>query len=516
LRRWAEEQLASFDKKMLLKLDLVLVPMTAMLFLLGFLDRGNIGNTRVVSKWRETIIKLYESSGLILLTTVEAGLQADLGLTDLQYETGKPLRQEESTLASWPDDLEAIIVTYVPYIVAELPSNLLLRKVGPRILLPFLCTAWGIVTTLQSQVRSYAGLIACRFFIGLMEGGLFPGIVLYLSGFYRRHELQVRLALFYSAASLSGAFSGLLAAAIENMNGIGNLRGWQWIFCLEGLVTFAFGVFSFFILPNTPQQVYTFTPEQAARCVKRLQNDVEFPESEKVSLKAVLSVFKSLHLWLQFISLFCSGVCLYGMAYFTPSIVQGLGYGSTQTQLMTVPPFISAFIVTMITAYLADRYRQRGIAAIVTWTIAMVGIILFYKGRSIAVRYLSLFFLITGVYATAPSLICWIPNSTAAHTRRATAIAFAFICTNAGGIVSTWIFPETEAPYYSFAAKFILAIVVIGIVVVAATRVQLKRLNERKENREFRDKVLETVESLDLAEQIEVLGDLHPEFRYTY
>lgn len=70
----------------------------------------------------------------------------------------------------------------MPYIVAELPSNLLLKKIGPRILLPFLCVAWGIVTTLQSQVHNYAGLLACRFFLGLMEGGLFPGIVLYLSG----------------------------------------------------------------------------------------------------------------------------------------------------------------------------------------------------------------------------------------------------------------------------------------------------------------------------------------------
>jgi MFS family permease len=93
----------------------------------------------------------------------QAGLQADLGLTDHQYQT-------------------AITVTYVPYIAAELPSNLVLKKIGPRILLPLLCTTWGIVTTLQSLVQNYEGLLACRFLLGLFEGGLFPGIVLYLSG----------------------------------------------------------------------------------------------------------------------------------------------------------------------------------------------------------------------------------------------------------------------------------------------------------------------------------------------
>lgn len=69
----------------------------------------------------------------------------------------------------------AITVTYVPYIAAEVPSNLIIKKIGPRRYIPFLCFSWGIVTTLQSQVHNYSGLLACRFFLGLMEGGLFPG-----------------------------------------------------------------------------------------------------------------------------------------------------------------------------------------------------------------------------------------------------------------------------------------------------------------------------------------------------
>lgn len=118
---------AKLDRKMLLKLDLILVPMMCALYLLAFLDRANIGNARV------------------------AGLQADLSITDTQYQT-------------------AITVTYVPYIIAELPSNLVLKKVGPRILMPAMCLAWGLVTTAQSQVSSYEGLLACRAFLGLAEG----------------------------------------------------------------------------------------------------------------------------------------------------------------------------------------------------------------------------------------------------------------------------------------------------------------------------------------------------------
>jgi len=88
------------------------------------------------------------------------------------------------------DCQKALTVTYVPYILAELPSNLILNRVGPRVLLPTICVLWGLVSSLQSQVSTYSGLLACRFFLGLVEGGLFPGIVLYLSGGSRLYWLK--------------------------------------------------------------------------------------------------------------------------------------------------------------------------------------------------------------------------------------------------------------------------------------------------------------------------------------
>ncbi|EON67345.1 hypothetical protein W97_06598 [Coniosporium apollinis CBS 100218] len=459
----------TLERKTVLRLDLLLVPMMCMIYLLAFLDRSNIGNARV------------------------AGLQKDLGITDYQYQI-------------------AITVTYVPYIAAELPSNLVLKTVGPRLMLPGMCLCWGIVTALQSQVHNFGGLVACRFFLGLLEGGLFPGIVLYLSGFYRRHELQVRIALFFSAAAMSGAFSGLLAAAIIQMDGIGNLFGWQWIFLLEGLFTVVFGIFAFFVLPNTPHQVLTFTPEQADHCIRRLEADGP-PESGKFSSKAMLSAFKDLHIWLNCLALFCSGTCLFGLAYFTPSIVQGLGYSQTRTQLLTVPPFAIAFFVTMAAAYIADRYRCRGLTAIVTFCLAVVGFALFLTGTTIAVRYTALCFMVTGTYSSAPSLISWIPNNTAAHTRRATAIAMGFVSTNVGGIVSTWIYPKTSAPYYRFAARYNLSLVCIAIALIAGEVALLRWMNQRKE--EKRKDLLQGVEGLSHEDQFNELGDHHPDFRYT-
>ncbi|GIK06146.1 hypothetical protein Aspvir_001789 [Aspergillus viridinutans] len=407
-----DEETLKLDRQTLLRLDLLLMPMTLMLYLLAWLDRANVGNARV------------------------------------------------------------------------------------------------------SQVHNYSEFLACRFFLGLLEGGLFPGIVLLLSNFYRRHELQVRIALFFSAASLSGAFSGLLAAAIQQMSGIRGMKGWQWIFLLEGLFTVCFGVFSFFVLPNSPEKVITFRPEHSRRCIARLQQDSNNFETESnVTFKGVVCVLKDLHVWICLI-LFCNGACLFGLAYFSPSIVQALGYSPTKTQLMTVPPYASGFIVTMLTAYLSDRRQQRGAGAFVTSGIALIGAALAINGRSVGIRYAALMLLVTGVYACAPCLISWVPNNTAGHLRRATAVAMAFIATNMGGIMNTWIYPKESAPYFNLGIRFNLALLVIAMVLVSVQVLLLRFLNRGKE----RDPLglLLGLEDLPYEEQFAKLGDIHPRYRYTY
>ena len=157
--------------------------------LLSFIDRVNIGNARV------------------------AGLQTDLKMSDYQYSL-------------------ALMVTSISYVAVEIPAGLILKRVGANILLPTMATLWGLITTLQGLVTSYQGLLATRFFLGLAEGGVIPILMLVMSRFYRRDQIQSRVTIIFTASSLSGAFSGLLASAILGMDGRGRLRGWQWIFIL--------------------------------------------------------------------------------------------------------------------------------------------------------------------------------------------------------------------------------------------------------------------------------------------
>lgn len=406
----------------------------------------------------------------------------------------------------------ALMTTYIPYILIEFVSNFALKAIGPRFMLPGLCVAWGVVTTLQCLVHNYTGLVICRFFLGLCEGGLFPGFVIYLSFFYKRQEMQKRIGCIYGAASLSGAFSGLLAAAIVKLNGVGGIAGWRWIFLLEGAVTVVFGFLVMLVLPNSPAHVLWFKPEEAQFATQRLIAEAHVQESPHVHMKAITSTFREPHVLGMSAIAFCNGLVIAGLSYFTPSIVQAMGYGPTQTQLLSVPPYACAFVLTMAAAWYADKYGRRGLTALTTLTLAFVGCVLNLCSGSVGTRYTAQCLLVASIYSTAPSLLTWVPNNTATYGRRATAVAIVFVTSNSAGVAAMWLYPTKTAPRYLLANKVNLAAICLEMACLVGQIVLLKRLSKNKEDR--REELLRPVGHLSHDEQMEILGDHHPDFKY--
>ncbi|KAL8287347.1 hypothetical protein RQP46_003799 [Phenoliferia psychrophenolica] len=472
--------LLALDRSVVRKLDLTVLPITAAYYLLSFVDRSNIGNASI------------------------AGLKTDLHLTPHQY-------------------LVAITCTYLFYIAAELPANLLLKKIGPQILLPSMVCGWGLICTLTGLVQNYHGLIALRLMLGLVEGGLLPGLVLYLryrfrdleqgctstadstscSMFYRRKELQLRMAFFFSATSLSGAFSGLLAAAIIKMDGVGGQAGWRWIFYLEGIFTILFGAATAFILPSTPADSRFLSPTQKLQAMRRLELDK--PEGEAAdafSWREVGKAFTSPQVVLGAVALFGNGCTLFSFGYFTPAIVSTFKESVVHTQLLTVPPFIVAFI------------GRRGASVIGTSALAVIGYIIFLTSTGRKAKYASLFLSITGVYGSAPALSTWVPNNSAPHFRKATAVAIGFTMTNSAGIMSTWLFPSTDAPLYRRGTIVNLSMAIMTGAFAGLNLLYLRYANKQKE---LRREALKTGEGQGgEVGKSGAEGDRHPEFIYTY
>ncbi|KAL0571337.1 hypothetical protein V5O48_010619 [Marasmius crinis-equi] len=466
------------EKRAVRRLDFAILPIMTMYYLLSFLDRANIGNARV------------------------AGLQKALHMTDHQYQV-------------------CVTVLYVPYIFAELPANLVLRKLTPSLVMPTLLTIWGLIVTFQGFITTYPSLVGVRALLGLIEGPMFPGIVLYLSGFYTRRELSMRIAIFFSSASLSGAFSGLLAAAIVNMEGLGGKAGWAWIFILEGIFSVIIGIIGFFVTPSTPGDVKFFvTDEDKVILERRLIRDrPSVAPNDHFSLKWIFRSLSSPHVLMVFVMFYMVGTTLYGLALFLPSIVNQLGYSPNQSQLLSVGPYAGGFILTLASAYYSDRHQTRAIPIVAISLLAVIGYAMYLTADTKLIRYGSLYLTVPGVYAAAPVIAAWMSNNSEPYYTRATSIAFGFIATNSGGITSTWLFPSKEGPKFTKTTIIDLVFSTLILVFAIVNALYLRRQNRIKEERraEILAPFLEDGKSEDGAARAWTeLGDRHPDFKYTY
>lgn len=169
----------------------------------------------------------------------------------------------------------ALFMFFIPYILLEVPSNMLLKRMRPSIFLPSIMILWGAITVCQGVTESFAGLVVCRVIIGALEAGFLPGCLYLLSMYYRRHELQWRFNVFFSASVIAGAFSGLLAYAIAHMDGVAGYAGWRWIFILEGIATVFIAVVALWIVPDWPATAKFLKTDERDLLLRRLAMDVE-------------------------------------------------------------------------------------------------------------------------------------------------------------------------------------------------------------------------------------------------
>ncbi|KXN84146.1 hypothetical protein AN958_00388 [Leucoagaricus sp. SymC.cos] len=428
------------------KIDARILPVASILYLLSWLDRTNVGNARV------------------------AGLQDDLKLTPMQYST-------------------ALTVTFVPYVLVEIPSNLFLKVAGPNLLLPTLVICWGVVSTLQGIVHNYAGFLICRFFLGLFEGELLPDLTLYLSGFYPCGFFQLhqpRLSTVTASATLSGTFSGLLATAISNMQNAGRHPAWAWIFILEGLFMVAFGFFSFWMLPSSPATARFLSQWEKDYVMEYLRNSrtSDSGDDDLFRWHEVGESFKLLHMWLMMVLAFLIRTITFALGNFTPSLVHALGYSPIHTQLMTVPPYTVAFIVTLTIAYISDKYHSWGLTLLFSSFCSIVGFSIFLSETRSTLLYSSLFLTIMGASIITLAIQTWMANNATPHICRATGISAMNMMANSGSILLTWLFGTLSIPpRYTMAITVSLIFLALVTLLMVLTILYLWDQNNRKARR---------------------------------
>jgi MFS family permease len=165
-----------------------------------------------------------------------------------------------------------LVVFFITYVVFEPPSNMLLVRFKPSVYLPAIMIIWGGLTCVMAVIHDFKHLVALRVMVGVFEAGFAPGILLIISSWYKKEEQSKRFGVYMSAAILSGAFGGLLAGAITGgMEGTGGLRGWRWLFIVEGAATIVWACCAYFILLDFPANTKRLTDRERMIAIARLQ-----------------------------------------------------------------------------------------------------------------------------------------------------------------------------------------------------------------------------------------------------
>ncbi|KAJ5166933.1 uncharacterized protein N7482_005714 [Penicillium canariense] len=457
------------EKRLLWKLDIHVVPILMFLFLLAFLDRINIGNARL------------------------QGLEKDLNMKNHDYNI-------------------ALFIFFIPYILLEVPSNLFLKKIAPSTWLSGIMFGWGIITICQGVTQSFGGLVACRFLLGAFEAGFMPGSIYLIAMYYQRHELQWRLNVFFSASILAGAVSGLLAYAIAKLDGIAGYSGWRWIFIIEGLVTVVTAVVSKFLIVDWPETSRFLNDQERALLLSRLSEDRGQARMDRLDRAARGRVLRDIKIYLGPLMYFGIVNTGYATSFFTPTILRQLGWTSVRAQVMSIPIYIVATVIALVTALVSDRLRHRFAFTLCGCVIATIGYVILICQKSVPVgaRYFALYAITGGGYMTQPILMGWLSNNMAGHYKQSIAAAMQIGFGNCGGLVASNIFFDSEAPTYRTGFGVSLGMVwICGVscLVFFAWLVRENRLREAgKRNHRYEWP----------QEELSNLGDGHPSFRFTY
>ncbi|KAJ6581654.1 MFS general substrate transporter [Mycena capillaripes] len=454
------------EKKLLRKIDVHLVPWFSLLYLLSFLDRTSIGNA-----------KLYN-------------LEKDLKISDTQY-------------------LISLTVFFISYAIFEVPSNIFLKRLRPSVWFAFLMIMWGLIMTLQGVAHNFGGLvgkftymklhhmhmnatisIGLRWMLGTFEAGLYPGMAYHLSCWYRRSELGIRTAVFTSATTLSGAFGGLLAAAISNMDGIGGKPAWAWIFIIEGLATILAGIASYWMVQDFPDTAKFLTETERTFVIRRLQGDDQYSAAgEKLQMRNILSSFRDWKTWFSMVQLMGCDMPLYAFSLFTPSIINQVRFRATPANLLTVPIYAFAAVVTCCVALYADKYGRRGYCNIVMLSLGGIGYIILIVSRNAALSYFAVYVATCGIFPVVPNTVTWIANNFEGTYKRGVTLALAISMGNLNGAVSSNVYRARDTPWYPLGHGLVLMYICIGIIANSAMLFLLKRENARRDRGE-RDEVI--------------------------
>ncbi|KIA75427.1 hypothetical protein HK57_00071 [Aspergillus ustus] len=425
-------------KRIIRRIDIRLLPILGVMYSISLIDRTNLGLALV------------------------AGMQEDLDLA-----VG-----ERYTII--------VMLFFIAYILFEIPSNLILPKAGAANWLSFLGASFGAILIGMGFTHHWVTMAVCRTLLGVFEAGFLPGCTYLITCWYTRFEVGKRLSGFWILSVLASGFAAILAYAFSLLDGQQGLGGWRWIFIIEGAITTAVCLFGRLLIIDFPTKAGNFlSPTEQAFVLNRINADRGDAEEDGVTLSKILFHLRDWKLYFWSFNLMASTLPGYAYSYFLPIILRdGMGFSTTQSQLLSCPPYVFAAVMALVSGWLGDRYKLRGPVIAVHQLVTAIGMLITVYGKADAARYFGCFLGIGFLQFCVPGVLTFQANNITSHSKRAVASATCLIGGGIGGIIASSAFKSSESPQYTTGVWVTFALSMTSIAMIGILDFYLWKKNK--------------------------------------
>lgn len=387
-----------------------LIPFLFVLYLVAYLDRINVGFASLQ-------------------------MNRELGLTESVFGLGAGL-------------------FFLGYSIFEVPSNLILERVGARLWIARIMISWGVVAMAMIAVRGAASFFALRFVLGLAEAGFFPGVILYLTFWFPAREQARAVALFMTATALAGVIAGPVSGALLELHGLAGLSGWQWLFILEGLPAVILGVMVLLYLPDGPNSAAWLEVDERAALLIKLEGERR-RGTQKRSHSFAEAIGNST-VWILSLVYFAIVFGLYGVTFWLPQIIQSFGSRSDfEIGMLSAIPFFGAAIAMVFVGRSSDLSGERRWHLAFCAGVGAIGLMLASMTHSPLLSLGALSIAAAGIWGTFGPF--WaMPPEFLSGTAAAGAIALINSIGNLGGFAGPYVVGIVKQTTHSFAGGMIV------------------------------------------------------------
>ncbi|EKM78465.1 hypothetical protein AGABI1DRAFT_129571 [Agaricus bisporus var. burnettii JB137-S8] len=426
------------ERRVRRKIDNRVLPLVIISFLFNQFDRTNVGNAHVIDAFNDN----YE------ITT-----------------------NQKWTLA--------LSIFYVGYCTLEMPANVLQRHIGANRFFFISLTFWGLSSLSFTYAKGYAALLVLRVLMGIGEAGYYAGVIYYMSFWYTRSEMALRITLGMTG-TVPGALGGLLAFGLVRAH-TSELAGWQFLFLIEAIPTLIMGTCDLLFLPAFPFTASFLTQREKAIAQARLNCDHK-PQSHggMTGWQGFKAVISDPNAWL-FMTIYASfNVGVATISYFLPTLIRDLGFSSINAQGLTVAPYVVGWFMVFIQSWHSDRTRDRGYHIMFSAALSCIGYIILATSvqKSVGAAYFALFLVVGGNFSLFPLVMSWATNTFSPTSKRGVGTAFIVSISNCISIASPQVYFDSEDNFrkgHAIAAGCLF----LSLLAAFTARTRLNALNKR-------------------------------------